>query len=184
MKKVLCTLVLAMVAMIGFSQARIDVRAGMSITNLTKSEMDAKVGYTLGVGIDLPVATSFSVQSGLMFTGKGAKKGDLKATPCYLDIPILAAYKMPIADDVNFVVNAGPYIGIGLGGKVKYDDLKSDYFGDDGAKRFDLGLQYGVGAEFGDHILLNLSGQYGFISPFEDSDEKNLGFFLTVGYRF
>ena len=172
MKKVLCTLVLAMVAVIGFSQARIDVRAGMSITNLT------------GVGIDLPVATSFSVQSGLMFTGKGAKKGDLKATPCYLDIPILAAYKMPIADDVNFVVNAGPYIGIGLGGKVKYDDLKSDYFGDDGAKRFDLGLQYGVGAEFGDHILLNLSGQYGFISPFEDSDEKNLGFFLTVGYRF
>lgn len=41
--------------------------------------------------------------------------------------PYLAAYKMPIADDVNFVVNAGPYIGIGLGGKVKYDDLKSDY---------------------------------------------------------
>ena len=32
MKKVLCTLVLAMVAVIGFSQARIDVRAGMSIT--------------------------------------------------------------------------------------------------------------------------------------------------------
>ena len=26
--------------------------------------------------------------------------------------------------------------------------------------------------------------QYGFISPFEDSDEKNLGFLLTLGYRF
>ena len=184
MKKVLCTLVLAMVAMIGFSQARIDVRAGMSITNLTKSEMGAKVGYTLGVGIDLPVATSFSVQSGLMFTGKGAKEGDVKYTPCYLDIPILAPYTMPIADDVHFVVNAGPSIGIGLGGKPKIEDFKSDYFGYDGAKRFDFGLQYGIGAEFPDHILLNLSGQYGFISPVEDSDVKNLGFFLTVGYRF
>lgn len=184
MKKILCTLVLAMVAMVGFSQARMDVRLGMSITNLTKSDMNAKVGYTLGLGVDLPVAPSFSVQSGLMFTGKGAKLGDLKVTPTYLDIPILAAYKMAVADDVNIVINAGPYIGIGLGGKYKIGDTKLDYFGDDRARRFDLGLQYGLGAEFGDHILLNLSGQYGFISPFEDSDEKNLGFLLTLGYRF
>ena len=91
---------------------------------------------------------------------------------------------MAVADDVNIVINAGPYIGIGLGGKYKIGDTKLDYFGDDRARRFDLGLQYGLGAEFGDHILLNLSGQYGFISPFEDSDEKNLGFLLTLGYRF
>lgn len=184
MKKILCTLVLAMVAMIGFSQVRLDVKAGMSITNLTKSEGDAKVGYSVGLGVDLPVATSLSVQSGLMFNGKGAKRGDVKSSPCYLDIPILAAYKIAVAEDVNVVFNAGPYIGIGLGGKTKVYNEKYDYFGDDGAKRFDLGLQYGIGAEFADHILLNLSGQYGFISPIEDSSSKNLGFFLTVGYRF
>lgn len=183
MKKILCTLVLAMVAMVGFSQVRLDVKAGMSITNLTKTEGDAKVGYSVGLGVDLPVATSLSVQSGLMFTGKGAKWGEMKSSPCYLDIPILAAYKVAVAEDVNVVFNAGPYIGIGLGGKTKDGDLKYDYFGD-GTKRFDLGLQYGVGAEFADHILLNLSGQYGFISPGEGSDAKNLGFFLTVGYRF
>ena len=63
--------------------------------------------------------------------------------------------------------------------------------GEDGAdaeySRFDLGLQYGIGLEIGEHYLVNLSGQNGFICPFdiEEGDKpKNMTFSIGVGYRF
>ena len=186
MKKILLTLALALVSIAGFSQVSFDVRAGMSMTNYTKADgADMKVGYTVGVGLDYAFTDMWSFQSGLMFSGKGAKVGEVKFKPNYLDIPLMAALKLPIADDVKFVINAGPYVGIGIGGKYKTGEVGIDFFGDkDGqAKRADVGLQYGVGAEFG-NILLNLNGQCGFISPWENGDSKNLGFYLTLGYRF
>ncbi|WP_300725160.1 porin family protein [uncultured Bacteroides sp.] len=178
MKKLFLTLILGCFALVGFSQARFDVKVGMSMTNITDSEGDMKVGYTVGLGIDYPINTNWAFQSGVMFTGKGAKYGDYKLNATYLDIPLLAAFRAPIANDVNFVANAGPYLSCGIAGK-------DDYFTEDGldAKRFDLGLQFGVGAEFGD-ILLNLTGQYGFINRYEVGDCKNVGFYITAGYRF
>lgn len=88
------------------------------MTNVTANDVtDMKVGYALGVGLDYPISNSWAFQSGLMFTGKGYKVGDIKAKAHYLEIPLLAAYKAPIADDVNFVANAGPYLAFGIGGK-------------------------------------------------------------------
>ena len=94
---------------------------------------------------------------------------------------------------MKFVINAGPYLSVGLAGKYKVGDYSTDFFGDvenkdnklipGKAKRFDTGLQYGVGAEFG-NILLNLNGQYGFVSPWKNGDSKNLNFYLTLGYKF
>lgn len=201
MKKVLLTVLLAFVAVSGYSQLSLDVRAGMSMNNFTKLETDMKVGYTVGLGVDYAITDMWSFRSGLMFTGKGAKvsgeeslagitaKGDYKLKPHYLDIPLMAALKLPIAGDTKFVINAGPYLGIGLGGKETIEvsaageKANSDAKFFDSADRFDIGLQYGVGVEFG-KILVNLNGQYGFISPFDDSSSKNLNFILSVGYRF
>lgn len=53
--------------------------------------------------------------------------------------------------------------------------------------RFDLGIQYGIGLELSDRYLINLTGQNGFICPW-DVDEgdkpKNMTFSIGVGYRF
>lgn len=54
-------------------------------------------------------------------------------------------------------------------------------------KRFDLGIQYGIGLEVGEHYLVNLTGQNGFINPLNDKVElstKNMAFSISVGYRF
>ena len=97
-------------------------------------------GFTLGVGMDYGFSENWSLQSGLMFIFKGFKVKDaFKARPIYLDIPILAAYKFNISDNTKFVINAGPYLAFGLGGKVKYDGGGDEkVFGDDGWKRFDF----------------------------------------------
>lgn len=198
MKKFLMTAVLGMFALAGFSQVKWDARVGMNFSNMTKFEnTKALLGFQLGVGMDYGFSENWSLQSGLMISSKGYKVKDYaKVRPIYLDIPILAAYKFNISDNTKFVINAGPYLAFGLGGKCKFDE-GGDYKlfkGEDGEdakySRFDLGIQYGIGLEIGDHYLVNLTGQNGFISPVDypdgyDGDKpKNMTFSIGVGYRF
>ncbi|WP_303241213.1 porin family protein [Phocaeicola plebeius] len=198
MKKFLMTAVLGMFALAGFSQVKWDARVGMNFSNMTKAEgTKALPGFNLGVGMDYGFSENWSLQSGLMISSKGYKIKDYsKDRPIYLDIPILAAYKFNISDNTKFVINAGPYLAFGLGGKCKFDE-GGDYKlfkGEDGEdaeySRFDLGIQYGIGLEIGEHYLVNLTGQNGFISPFDypdgyDGDKpKNMTFSIGVGYRF
>lgn len=195
MKKFLMTAVLGMFALAGFSQVKWDARVGMNFSNMTKdSEAKALPGFNLGVGMDYGFSENWSLQSGLMISSKGWKykeEGEkMTFRPIYLDIPILAAYKFNISDNTKFVINAGPYLAFGLGGKAKYGDVDYKLFKSDEGdwKRFDLGIQYGIGLELSDHYLINLTGQNGFICPW-DSEEgedkcKNMTFSIGVGYRF
>lgn len=193
MKKFLMTAVLGMFALAGFSQVKWDAKFGMNFSNMTKiDESKALPGFTLGVGMDYGFNENWSLQSGLMISSKGFKfkEGDWKDKyrPIYLDIPILAAYKFNISDNTKFVINAGPYLAIGLGGKNKETDEEDiKLFDKDGYdwKRFDLGIQYGIGLELSDRYLINLTGQNGFISPVDGGDNpKNMTFTIGVGYRF
>lgn len=193
MKKFLMTAVLGMFALAGFSQVKWDAKFGMNFSNMTKiDESKALPGFTLGVGMDYGFNENWSLQSGLMISSKGFKfkEGDWKNKyrPIYLDIPILAAYKFNISDNTKFVINAGPYLAIGLGGKNKETDEEDiKLFDKDGYdwKRFDLGIQYGIGLELSDRYLINLTGQNGFISPVDGGDDpKNMTFTIGVGYRF
>lgn len=192
MKKFLMTAVLGMFALAGFSQVKWDAKFGMNFSNMTKlDETKALPGFNLGVGMDYGFSENWSLQSGLMISSKGFKykEGDWKSKfrPIYLDIPILAAYKFNISDNTKFVINAGPYLAIGLGGKNKETDEEDvKLFDKDGYdwKRFDLGIQYGIGLELSDRYLINLTGQNGFISPADGGDPKNMTFSIGVGYRF
>lgn len=193
MKKFLLTAVLGMFALAGFSQMTWNAKVGMSMTNLSNTDADMKVGYTVGVGLDYQFTDMWYLQSGLNITGKGAKAGDLKIKTHYLEIPVLAAAKFDVSDNMKFVVNAGPYLAFGMGGKLEEGDTSMKVFSkEDGMeealmKRFDLGLQYGVGLELSDKYLINLTGQYGFIDPFKgDGGESshNIAFMIGVGYRF
>lgn len=117
----------------------------------------------------------------------------------YLDIPLLAAVKFGISESNKVLLNFGPYIGFGLGGKMTVESggtevgtklfKKADGADEAMMNRCAVGLQYGVGFEFGQNILLNLTGQYGFTNMIKDSfiggdNNKNIAFLLSVGYRF
>lgn len=237
MKKGLIFVLFALVSVVSFSQISWNAKVGMTMNNVTKVEdSKMKLGYTFGVGVDYAFSDMWSVQSGLMFASKGTKidlsysedgdteSDEYKINPVYLEIPILAAVKFPISDNMKFIVNVGPYVAFGLGGKTTndYSYTSVDYPEDNESgsqsfklfskekdedgneaekaalKRFDLGLQYGIGLEFG-HYLVNLSGQYGFINPVNekgylgdfmyDKNEKkispkNMSFAISVGYKF
>lgn len=105
----------------------------------------------------------------------------------YLQLPIMAAVRFKVSDGMNLVVNAGPYLAYGIGGKAKFENEgeseKMDFF--DNSKKFDFGLGVGVTAEFG-KIFVGLDGAFGLtkLAEMEEGSLKNQTFGLSVGYKF
>ena len=193
MKKLVLTMLFGLIALAGYSQVRWDVQLGMNFSNMTKAD-DAKMlpGFKVGLGMDYAFTDVWSLKSGLMFESKGYKVDEEKARPIYMQIPVMAAWKANITDDIKFVVNAGPYFAVGLGGKYKEGNSDIKLFSSDGMnmKRFDLGIQWGIGVELSERYIVNFTGENGFISPFDfpsgyNGDKpKNMNFTIGIGYIF
>jgi len=213
MKKILLTMVCAVCALTAsaqrassssstfFSTEKSDqpitfgVRAGVNFSNFTGGEgsTDSRVGFNVGVNVDIPLMQSLYLQTGLYATQKGAKaEGDgweEKVNPLYLQIPVLASYRYNISDATQLQVNFGPYFAYGISGKYKSEDGECDFFGDDedqfGGKRFDAGLQVGAGITLS-KFYLGCAYEFGLTKVFdtEDSKSKNSNFMINVGYNF
>ena len=150
------------------------------------------VGFNVGVSVDIPMLESLYLQSGLYYTVKGYKLEEEdyteKATPSYLQIPILASYRYNFSDFTQLQINFGPYLAYGIGGKYKWDDEDEDekFFDDDYNKRFDAGLTIGAGMTFG-HIFVGLNYDLGMTNILKDSDDgslKNRSLSINLGYNF
>lgn len=138
-KNLLLTVAALFISAGAFSQLTWNVQAGMTMNNMSKIEdSKMKIGYTVGVGMDYAFSDMWSLQSGLKFVDKGFKlkqeesgnnwSSEEKATynPMYLEIPILAAVKFKISDHTKIVINAGPYLAFGVGGKAKFEYTGTD----------------------------------------------------------
>jgi hypothetical protein len=196
------------------------IRAGVNFQNINgkdifdkKLDNKIKTGFNVGVNAEIPVATDFYVQPGVLFTTKGAKDkddDDIKVNLSYIEVPINFLYK-PALGMGKLLLGIGPYIAFGIGGKVSNADGKETdveftkdvsninyvaartagfpppYF-----KRFDAGGNLLAGYEFNNKFSLQLNAQLGMINinseiqDYSDDDTKfkNTGFGLSVGYRF
>lgn len=175
---------------------RFGITAGLNIAGQTWKDgdisysPDSRLGFNVGLTVDFPILESLYIKSGLLYTTKGSKDEDdgyeEKLSPAYLEIPVLASYRYDFSDAAQWQLNFGPYIAYGIGGKYKYGDYEEDYFGDDGAKRFDLGLQIGTGITLGQHYNIGIAYQFGLVNTVDDGDEtlKNHNFMINLGYIF
>ncbi|MDR0892814.1 MAG: PorT family protein [Mediterranea sp.] len=206
MKKILIVAALAMVSVASYAQVSWNVKAGMNIsTFINDEEADAKVGYSLGVGMEYRFNPLFSIQPSLLFTTKGASGkaslANIKVTPKYLELPIMAAFRFAVGNEQNIVVKAGPYLAYGIGGKYsvtvnginlsfpifKDTSLGTDYGNMDvpAAERFDFGLGLGVDYEI-KHFFIGLNGEFGLTKLYslDPNSSKNMNFTIGVGYKF
>jgi hypothetical protein len=152
-------------------------------------------GVNLGANVEIPVATDFYVQPGLLFSTKGAKGDgtiDKKWKLSCLEIPINFLYK-PALGDGKLLMGFGPYAAFGLGGKYKTGNTSTDIkFGGDPCqiKRFDAGANLLAGYEFSNRLSFQLNAGLGVVNlanrlPGDDkSSLKNTGFGISAGYRF
>jgi hypothetical protein len=207
MKKLLLTLAAGVLFFGAQAQISIMPKAGVSLastatkTNGESEDVNMKAGFTFGVAAPISISEQFSVQPELLYVQKGGKlKSDdvtASVTFNYLEIPVMAR-----AHFGGFYLGAGPYLGIALSGKVKFDftgilsgtSVEADVnIGndpeEDGLKRTDFGLCFGLGygLEIGTGKLV-FDARYGLglsnTTPGGDSDNfnKNRNIALTVGY--
>jgi len=166
-------------------KASLYIKGGFNLANVTVTKggaIDANKAlpsFNVGLQGDLPIGSYFAIQPGVFFTGKGSKlsSGDIngnnwyRATtrPYYVEIPVNAVVKIPVADETSLFFGAGPYLGIGVGGKnrvegeaagVSYSRSEKIKFSDDDpftsqeegsgyniVRRFDYGLNGTVGVQ-------------------------------------
>lgn len=107
-----------------FSQTQIETKVGLSLFDMNwvdgGENIDIKTapGILLGAKIDFGLSNHFKLSTGLEVIQKG---GDFRQfdtvyfRPNYVQIPIQFYYR-----NGGFFAGAGPYLGIGLGGRFKY----------------------------------------------------------------
>lgn len=166
------------------------LRAGLSVAKLgADAETDGRAGLHIGAVADIPLATNIYLEPGLLFNMKGAKadiaRETLKLSLNYIEMPIVGVYKYHINNDIAVRGNFGPYFAVGVGGKGKLGDYKVDSFGDDGYKRFDMGLNFGAGVEY-QCFMFNFGYDLGLVNLNDggNSKAKTRSFLFSLGYNF
>jgi hypothetical protein len=211
MKKILLSLVLVVFGSAGaFAQFSIGVKGGFNFANVggDAEDTDMRTSIHLGGYLNYKLSDQLSFQPELLYSSVGYKmsesntevifgdeyteKGKLTAKYNYLSIPLMLQYKI---GPVN--LQAGPQVSLFMGGKYKgeytltvngaVEESESGEEDVDDVKGLDLGLNFGLGTEFG---KLNASLRYsmGLSNTYDgegsdDYKETNNVIQLSIGYR-
>lgn len=166
------------------------VKAGVGMSSVVGSHTEADksiISYKVGLSYDFGVSENFSVIPGLEYVNKGFKEdgiaGDINMS--YLQVPVFAAYKLPIADEMKLALKVGPYFSYGLFGSdlVSIYGDKINVFDSDMFDRFDLGAIAGVSLEF-NQFAVGVEYSRGLKKLNSDISASNQAFGLVVGYKF
>lgn len=195
------------------SSTTFGVRAGVNFQNINGKDASGNnldygisTGFHMGANAEIPVGTGSYFQPGILYSLKGAKldkSADTKLKISYIEVPLNYVYK-PTLGTGQLILGFGPYVGFGIGGKVRNDNTKNDieFKSTISAanpsrpytyKRFDAGANALAGYQFANGISLQLNTQLGLVNinpefegniPNDKSKAKNTGFGLSLGYRF
>lgn len=209
MKKVLLFFVLVAMSVVSVNaqdNLKWGVMAGMNVSKYTITGFDSRIGFHAGVKAELGLSQEASgayMDFAALLTLKGAKVdggslASIKFNPYYLEVPVHVGYKYAVNDDFALFGSVGPYIAVGLFGKVKAkvdgsiadleeldtDSASEDIFGNDGLKRFDFGLGLKAGVEFSKKYQLAISYDFGLVEVAKDLGMKNRNLMISLGYMF
>lgn len=195
MKKIVVML-FAMIALStgAYAQLKAGAKAGLNLANFYGDDAgssDIRLSFHFGGYLNYAITESFSFQPELLYNSVGAREsaddpdfGEFDATMklSYLSIPFMFIYS---TGPINF--QAGPQLGVLLDAKVKAEAMGQSVEVDmkDQFKTLDLGLNFGIGGDFG---RVNASARYclGLSNIFdeEDADLKNGVIQFSIGVKF
>jgi hypothetical protein len=148
-----------------------------------------KVGFNAGVFATHPFLQLgpgyVAGRAGLEFIQKGTKISDDQDKETialnYIELPIDVLYQYQIQDIGKAFLGLGPYFAYGIGGKDKYNNGTTSGSGgsfseDNGAKRFDFGLQFIGGFQLSCMASISLSYDLGLIDIAKNGTTGNNGY--------
>ncbi len=188
------------------SQTTFGAHAGINFQNINGKDFTGDklsnglaVGFNVGFNAEIPLAPEFFFQPGLMYSVKGSNldvngfKEDVRLG--YIELPLNLLYK-PVLGNGHLLLGFGPYIAYGItAGKDNVEYKNSIGITDNPTvvyiKNFDAGGNLFFGYELANSLSFQLNTQLGLVNilpdyPIQDSDTnfKNTGFGLSVGYSF
>ena len=161
------------------------------------SSSDTYNGFYAGADFAYGLGHNISVVPGVYYgylTSKSDIAGIAEATTvCHnLLIPVNVRYTLPILDQLDIFAYAGPVFNIGLAakttGSVAGFTSEIDLYGDNdySLKRFNLGIDLGVGFDIAELIRLNVGYTFGLLDmdKLDSSTTKNNTFNVGVAFLF
>lgn len=170
-------------------------------------DFDPLLGFHAGLTAEFPINNLFSFQTGALLSTKGMKFEELnsvvditsKMNLLYLDIPLHLKANFGSSEGLNIYALAGPYVGIGLVGKIKtegkfmdeeysnVDDIKFGSNEEDDLKRLDYGVSVGAGIEL-KKITIGATYNLGLANLATDTNNgekvNHRVFQISLGYKF
>lgn len=179
------------------TERKLGFRAQVGANGSKKTQFadgDLLLGLRAGVALDIPIQDVLSFRPTLLFQTKGeaipVTVGKVNVRPMYAELPLLLNLNMGGTENLNFYVNAGPYVAYAFAGKAKgrsgavyFDGKKGnevdlDLFEEmngvdkDGEERSDLtpmnrldaGINVNFGMDFAKHCFLEVGAEYGFLN--------------------
>jgi len=157
------------------------IKGGVNFSNFASldntEDQGNRTGFHAGVFAQLPVSEFFAVQPELTYSTKGTKadyniagfEGEAKYNLNYLDIPVLAVFKLGESADIQI----GPYVGFLLNKKVETDIISRQFAPDDSFKNVDFGMSAGFALNF-DPISVGTRYNYG-ITKINETEASEAG---------
>ena len=144
-------------------KARAGIKGGLNVSNLITddvSDKNARYGFHAGVYGQLFATDAFAIQPEVNFSTKGNKvttnvgiiDQESKFNLSYLDVPVLAVFKLGNAAEIH----AGAYWAYLVGANIDTDGDLGDGFVSldrDNFEKWDYGLVGGIGFNVGDFQL-------------------------------
>jgi hypothetical protein len=220
MKKRILTLLSVAALFVTAAQAQVSfaVRAGIGLQNINGKAWngdaltnDPALRWHIGGLVNIPVATDFNVQTGLIFNTKGASytslwNGNERVQDIhlnYLEVPFNFTYT-PQLGTGRLLLGFGPYLAYGLGGRIVTEgsspnqavvwqnSVATSDTGNVYYKPLELGANFLFGYEFARGLQVQLNAQLGLteINPTDarvnnnKASWKNTGFGISLGWRF
>ena len=196
MKKILISVAcLVFSVVLAQGQVKFGPLVGLNFSNVNVDEgadaYSSKTGLRIGVMADLAISDNFSIAPEFSLSQKGSKVdygaflgGEQKTNINYLQLPVNLVYHLNVLDNLGIFVDAGPYVGYAVSGKVEDTDIE---FGsaEGEMKALDFGLGFGAGAEVGS-LLFKLQYEMGLsnLSNVDNSKIKNTNLCVSVAYMF
>lgn len=195
MKKLFLLAALVMASTCVFAQHEpgsltLQPRIGISAADFNNtSDTEARVGLVVGPEFEYTLSNRFSLAFGVNYSQQGTelKDADVTFKMDYLTIPIVANVYL----FKGFALKAGIQPGVNLSAKLDANGTKSD-IDEDMVNSFDIAIPVGLSYEFRNFVL-DARYNFGLTKIFDekklniksvDLDSKNLGFQLTLGYKF
>jgi len=190
------------------------IKGGLNLSNLLNKDNDFKYseeyklkpGFNLGVSMEMPVSGAVSFETGLILDSKGYKRNymvnttdhEVTVNSIYLNIPLHFKFSTQMGN-LNPYFLAGPYLGIGISGKISNKSINSGIsstqsyainWGNDNNsdfKQVDGGLDFGAGLDFG-NISFGATFGLGLVNicplPSNGQVYNNRVLSISVGYKF